>query len=413
MEELATANESVDGCIAALATIRKRKFSIAFGTGYVGERHDQFVESQSPGRNCRYPVRLPHDCIGIGLLICCSFPLPLSVLALVGCWQEGESTEAVVIGAALGLAITLILGSVVAVTMRMIRIFDIRAALRRRTLLPRGVGPGIPPAAMWSDGSVQGSSASLPSSCCSTRSSAGQLLAACPRRAPEPAGDLGPLAPLGAEVGQHPLLVAEPAAVLLEQLPAGHQPAGRGGRGSPIQVRRVARLDPPIVAALGAVPSCLVGQFTAGQGHQQPDQLVGPLQVELAGRRPHEEAGHHRLADVVAVEPAVQSRLPQPDPHHAAHHRPVALQQLVGGPIIASADATDELGERRGLAHDGLPPGRCWLYTCLYPRPTARVQQVPPRRRPGRPEIAARKKSCPLSLAAVMEPGGMDHNSHS
>src|SRR5579885_1523727 len=86
-----------------------------------------------------------------------------------------------------------------------------------------------------------------------------QLLAAGPRRAPEPVGDLGPVAALGAEVGQEPLLVGEAAAVLLEQLAAGDQPAGGRGRvRAALQIGRVARLEPPIVAPASALPPRLI-----------------------------------------------------------------------------------------------------------------------------------------------------------
>ena len=76
------------------------------------------------------------------------------------------------------------------------------------------------------------------------------------------------------------------------------------------------------------------------------------------GGRPHEEAGHHRLADVGPVEPAVQPRVAQPHPHLAADHRLVALDQLARRLIVAGANPTDEVGERGALGHVRLLPCR-------------------------------------------------------
>ena len=125
-----------------------------------------------------------------------------------------------------------------------------------------------------------------------------------------------------------------------------------------LQVGRIALLQTPIVAPAGAVPPLLLGQLVPGHDHQQSQQLVGLLEVILARGRPHEEAGHHRLADVGPVESAVEPRIAQPHSHLAADDRLVALDQLTGRLVVAGANPADEIRERGALRHVRLLPCR-------------------------------------------------------
>jgi hypothetical protein len=61
------------------------------------------------------------------------------------------------------------------------------------------------------------------------------------------------------------------------------------------------------------------------------------------------------LADVGVVKPDGEPGVAQPDPHLAANHGFVALDQLAGGPVVAGANAADEGGKLAALGHS-VPP---------------------------------------------------------
>src|SRR5436305_13575273 len=78
-----------------------------------------------------------------------------------------------------------------------------------------------------------------------------QLLAERLWSATEGGGDLGPVAPLLAQLQQPALLLGEQAISLVEQLAGGEPPAGGGVRGDEVVLLGVHALGPAMVAPAG------------------------------------------------------------------------------------------------------------------------------------------------------------------
>jgi hypothetical protein len=94
-----------------------------------------------------------------------------------------------------------------------------------------------------------------------------------------------------------------------------------------------------------------------GHGHEQAEDLIGTLEIILPRGGADEEAGHHRLADIHRIEHADQAGVLELEPNLPAHQRLVAAHQLSGGPIVAGADPSNQLGNRSFIGHDGRSPG--------------------------------------------------------
>ena len=111
---------------------------------------------------------------------------------------------------------------------------------------------------------------------------------------------------------------------------------GRGARD--LQLVDPRRFVEPAVAAPGMLPTHLECQLVPGHADQEPDELVGALDLELARRRPGEEADQHRLGDVHRVEDAEQGAIAEPQPDLAADHALESLDQFASGVLVPLAD---------------------------------------------------------------------------
>src|SRR5207245_2532779 len=131
-----------------------------------------------------------------------------------------------------------------------------------------------------------------------------------------------PFVALAAQIRQSSFLMAEAFADLLEQFPPRGQLTGPWARGSDLrQLFRAAAGSAAAVAALAVLFARLKRELVARHAYQQLQQLLGLVQVVLAGGSPHEEAGQDRLANVHRVEQTVQTRVVQPQPNLPPDHR--------------------------------------------------------------------------------------------
>ena len=87
------------------------------------------------------------------------------------------------------------------------------------------------------------------------------------------------------------------------------------------------------------------GQLVAGHGDQEPCQLVGVFELELAVRGPREEVRQHGLADVERVEGPVDLAAADPQPDLATNQGLEAFDQFLGRLIVARANPSHEVGE--------------------------------------------------------------------
>ena len=106
------------------------------------------------------------------------------------------------------------------------------------------------------------------------------------------------------------------------------------------------RGDPAKVAPGCPVALHLAGELVPRHRRQEPEQLIGRLQLVLPERGADEEARHDRLADVHRIEQAVQSRVDQPDPRRATDRRLVVPDQLGRRLLIARSNPGDQRLER-------------------------------------------------------------------
>ena len=95
----------------------------------------------------------------------------------------------------------------------------------------------------------------------------------------------------------------------------------------------------------------LVSDLVAGDAHQQLQQLLGLVQVILAGGGPDEEVGQHRLADVRRIQEAPQLRVGQADADGDADGRLVAAHQLRRRRPVPGAHPADEVAEGNVVRH--------------------------------------------------------------
>ena len=89
---------------------------------------------------------------------------------------------------------------------------------------------------------------------------------------------------------------------------------------------------PAIIAPTRLLSMRCVGQFVAGDGRQQLEQVRRGIQLVLPQVRPNKKRGQHRLANIGRIEDTPQPRIAQVNPHHAAnrglisaHHSVAAL----------------------------------------------------------------------------------------
>ena len=121
-----------------------------------------------------------------------------------------------------------------------------------------------------------------------------------------------------------------------------HSAGGRIAAGH-IDLGGVADADHPLAVPLGRLPAGLVGQFVPRHGHEEPDEIVGPLQIELAECRPVEETSQDRLADVHRVEEPLEPGVDQLDPHGAPDGGLVFAHQLRRRRLVAGPYTTKQL----------------------------------------------------------------------
>jgi hypothetical protein len=85
----------------------------------------------------------------------------------------------------------------------------------------------------------------------------------------------------------------------------------------------------------------LKAQLVLRHRHEQLEQLIRLLEFVLPRRRPHEEAGHHGLADVHGVERGGKPGIAEPEADGAANGRLVALDQQARRILVASPHLLD------------------------------------------------------------------------
>src|SRR5262249_14488813 len=124
-------------------------------------------------------------------------------------------------------------------------------------------------------------------------------------------GDLGPLSSLGAEVGNSQFLGRQPAAQLGEQFSAGGDPAPARLGGGRFVTWHLGPDLASLIAPSRPLPARLVSDLVARNGHEQPDELLGPLELVLTGRGAKEKARQDRLAEVHRIENSPQPRVGQ------------------------------------------------------------------------------------------------------
>ncbi len=124
-----------------------------------------------------------------------------------------------------------------------------------------------------------------------------------------------------------PLLGGQAALNFLQQIAHRHLIARALARRHKLSLIVVAGRDAAGVTALGMLSPRLGDQLVAGHGGEQLQELLGSLQLVLAGGRADEEAAQHRLADVHRVEQGSQASVGQPEPNCPPDRWLVALHQ--------------------------------------------------------------------------------------
>ena len=140
------------------------------------------------------------------------------------------------------------------------------------------------------------------------------------------------------------------------------------GVGAGVGHLRVA-LRAAAAAAVGPQPPHLPEQLVTGHGRQQTHQPAGRVEVILPGGGADEEAGPDRLADVHGIEEAAKIGVGQAGPDRPAHGRPVVLDQLRLGGIVAAPHSADEVMKGMVRRHRRTP--RTGRRTCSLFVPAA------------------------------------------
>ena len=96
---------------------------------------------------------------------------------------------------------------------------------------------------------------------------------------------------------------------------------------------------PGLIATGGALVADVVEQAVVGHRHEQLEQLLGLLQVELAGHHTDEEVGEDRLANVHRVQDLTQARVGQANADVTADRR-----------LVVATDGRPRRRRRRGPA---------------------------------------------------------------
>jgi len=91
------------------------------------------------------------------------------------------------------------------------------------------------------------------------------------------------------------------------------------------------------VRVVVAVTPLLIGGLVARHHPEQPQKVFGSLELVLSERGAHEEAGHHRLADVADADDMAQAPVGEADPDDALDHRLVLADQLRSRALVARA----------------------------------------------------------------------------